>query len=287
MIEIPFAPNVFQIGPVLLTWHGLFTLVGVLVAVFLAARWAPKAGLSSIVVYDAAIWVVLGGILGARLLHVVDQWELYKDNLLQVFAIYEGGIAIMGAILGGLAAGVIFTRIARYPTWKLADVVAPAVLIGMAIGRIGDIINGEHCALATSVSWGFVYTHPNSPAGYCYNSIPSPAMHPVVVYEMIWDLVVAGALYWGVRSRLRPDGMLFVGFLMLYALGRFFITFLRDDKVWFGGLQEAQLLSLVILAITVPLLAYRAQWGRPSVADEASRQPGPGPEGRRGRRGRS
>ncbi len=287
MIEIPFAPNVFQIGPVLLTWHGLFTLVGVLVAVFLAGRWAPKAGLPSTVVYDGAIWIVLGGILGARLLHVVDQWELYRQNPLQVFAVYEGGIAIMGAILGGLAAGVIFTRIARYPTWKLADVVAPAVLIGMAIGRIGDIINGEHCALATSMPWGFVYTHPNSPAGYCYSSIPSPAMHPAVVYEMIWDLVAAGFLYWTVRPRLRPDGMLFVAFLMLYSLGRFFITFLRDDKVWFGGLQEAQLLSLLILAITVPLLAYRAQWGRPPVAEEASRQPGSRPGGRQGRRGGS
>ena len=276
MIEIPFDPNVFRAGPVLLTWHGVFTFVGVLVAVFLAARWAPRSGLSPAVVYDGAIWVVLGGLVGARALHVVDQWELYQDNLLQVFAIYQGGIAILGALLGGLAAGVVWTRLAHVPTGKLADLVAVPVLVGMAIGRIGDIINGEHCALVTDMPWGFVYTDPDSPAGFCYNSIPTPAMHPAVVYEAIWDLLVAGVLWWGIRPRLRPDGMLFVAFFMFYGIGRFFISFLREDKVWLWGLQEAQLLSLAILAVTVPLLAYKAQWGKATPAEGAT----PSGEGR-------
>ncbi len=276
MIEIPFDPNVFRWGSVLLTWHGVFTFVGVLVAVLLAARWAAKTGLSTAMVYDGAIWVVLGGILGARLLHVIDQWEIYRQEPLRILSIYEGGIAIMGAILGGLVAGVIFARLAKHPTGKLADLLAPAVLIGMAVGRIGDVINGEHCALVTSMPWGFVYTDPNSPAYFCYNSIPSPAMHPAVVYEAIWDLAVAGVLYWGLRPRLRPDGMLFVSFLMLYSLGRFFITFLRNDKVWFAGLQEAQLLSLVILAATVAILAYRAQWGKVAAAGTPA-EPKPSP----------
>ena len=273
MIEIPFGPNLFQLGPVLLTWHGFFTFVAVVVAVVLIARWASRTGredLTSARVYDTAIWAVLGGIVGARLVHVIDRWDLYSQNPLQVFAIYQGGIGIIGAVLGGFAAGVIYTRIAHYPTGKLADLAAPAVLIAMAIGRIGDIINGEHCALVTDAFWGFVYTHPESPAGFCYNSIPSPSMHPAVVYEMLWDLAIAGVLFWGLRDRLRPDGMLFVSFLLLYSVGRFFITFLREDKVWVAGLQEAQILSLVILAVTVPLLAYRAQWGKPPQAQEAA-----------------
>ena len=269
MIEIPFGPNMFRLGPVLLTWHGFFTFVAVLAAVFLVARWArreEKVGADR--VYDTAIWAVLGGIVGARLVHVIDRWDLYQDNPLQIFAVYEGGIAIWGAVLGGFAGGVIYTRIAKYPTAKLADLAAPALLIAMAIGRIGDIINGEHCALITRVWWGFTYTHADSPAGFCYGRTPTPAMHPAVVYEIIWDLAIFAVLFWGLRSRLRPDGMLFAAFLMFYSVGRFFITFLRDDKVWFAGLQEAQVISLIVLAITVPLLAYRAQLSRPAAPVE-------------------
>ena len=91
-------------------------------------------------------------------------------------------------------------------------------------------------------------------------------MHPAVVYEMIWDLAVAAILIWILRHRLRPDGMLFTSFLLLYSVGRFFITFFREDKIWFAGLQEAQVLSLLILTATVPYLAYRAQWGKSESA---------------------
>ena len=133
MIEIPFGPNMVTLGSVVITWHGFFTFVAVLVAVSIVARSAPKVGVTTTMVYDTAIWAILGGIVGARLVHVIDRWDIYSHNPIQILFIYQGGIAVIGAVLGGLLAGVIYTRLAHYPTAKLADLAAPAVLIAMAM----------------------------------------------------------------------------------------------------------------------------------------------------------
>jgi prolipoprotein diacylglyceryltransferase len=146
-------------------------------------------------------------------------------------------------------------RVPSFTVGALADVSAPAVILAMAVGRIGDIINGEHVSKSTTMPWGFVYTNPASPTNQQWGVTPT---HPTMVYEMLWDLAVFGVL-WLLRGRIRPPGILFAIMLAGYSIGRFFISFLRIDKVWLSGLNEAQLISLVVLAIMVPLLAYRAQ----------------------------
>jgi phosphatidylglycerol:prolipoprotein diacylglycerol transferase len=263
MIEIPFDPIMFQLGPVLLSWHGFFTLIGVIAGVALSAQLAKAAGIDPDYVYNTAIWAVLAAIIGARLVHVVDRFDIYLADPLQIFAIYQGGIAIWGAVLGGFAGGVLYTKVVKYPTWRLADIAAPGLILGMAIGRIGDIINGEHCALVSQAAWAFVYTHVNSPAIYCHMSSPSLPMHPAIVYEMIWDIAILGILLL-FRNRIAPAGMSFVALLGFYAIGRFFISFLRDDRVWFLGLQESQVICLLVLIVTVPLLAYKGELRRRS-----------------------
>ena len=147
------------------------------------------------------------------------------------------------------------------------------MLFVQSIGRIGDIINGEHWAKATSLPWGIIYSHKNSPAHasqLMYNansnvqslvpegSLVALAQHPAVVYEIIWNMI-ALAIVWKVRKRLKPDGMVFVLYLSLYAIGRFAIQFLRLDKVWVIGLQEAHFISLIILVITIPLLVFKSR----------------------------
>ena len=261
MIEIPFDPIMLKLGPVLLSWHGFFTLVGVIAGVALSAWLAKADGMNPDYVYNTAIWAVLAAIIGARFIHVIDHLDLYISDPLRIFAIYEGGIAVWGAVLGGLAGGVLYTRVVKYPTWRLADVAAPGLILGMAIGRIGDIINGEHCALVSQAPWAFVYTHLDSPAIYCHMSSPSLPMHPAVVYEMIWDLLILGGLLL-IRGRVFPAGMGFVSLLGFYAIGRFFISFLRDDRIWFLGLQESQVICILVLMITVPLLAYKGEFRR-------------------------
>ena len=255
MIQIGMNPNMIDVGPFVLTWHGFFAFVGVVVAVVLVARWAQRSGIVSDVVYSTAIWAIIGGILGARIVHVIDRWDFYGDNPAEIIAIWSGGIALFGAILGGFLGGAISARLQGYPIGRLADLTAPALLIAQTIGRVGDIINGEHISKATDLSWGFVYTHPDSLSNQVHGLVAS---HPVVLYEMIWNMMVFGLVWW-LWGRIKPDGMLFALYLSLYSFGRFFISFLREDKIWFAGLQEAHLIAILVVAVTVPLLVYRGR----------------------------
>ncbi len=308
MIRIGMDPDILDLGGFVLSWHGFLTFVAVGVAVVLVSRWASREGILPDSVYAVAIWAVIGGILGARFVHVIDRWEVYGQNPGQILAVWRGGIALYGAILFGFVGGASYIwgrqlmgriysgetmdwfkrlvgdRIARgylrgemyaqfkdFSVGRLADVTAPALLIAQTIGRVGDIINGEHFALRTDLPWGFIYNHPATIALYDRVGLNALlATHPVVIYEMIWNMAVL-AFIWKLRGRLAPPGMLFALYLMLYGLGRFLIQFLRLDKEWFGGLQEAHVISLVVLAITVPLLAYRARWVSRAAPSSQSR----------------
>tara|TARA_B100001750_G_C15482424_1_gene586227 strand:+ start:680 stop:1504 length:825 start_codon:yes stop_codon:yes gene_type:complete len=262
-ISIGINPIIFQYKSLIISWHGFFTMVGVLVSVLLVARWAKKENISSDIVYSVAIWGVLGGIIGARLVHVIDRWDYYSQNFGQIFTLWEGGIAIYGGILGGFLAGGLYAVLCKYPVRKLMDLTAPAVLISMAIGRLGDIINGEHFSKPTEMIWGFVYTHSSvqslynkfNPEGYS-SFVPS---HPAVAYELIYDLFIA-AIAWKLKDIIRPQGMTFILFIALYSFGRFFISFVRYDKEWLLGLNQAQLIAIILLVITVPLLVFKVKF---------------------------
>ena len=288
-IRIGIDPDMVEIGSFVLTWHGFFTFIAVALAVFWVAYHAKKEGILVDSVYSVAIWAIIGGIVGARALHVIDCWNgcaatsfAYSDDPIRIFYIHQGGIAIYGAILGGFLVGSIYMMLRNQDTFlrlwntylpwlgrldkirlpsvgRLADITAPAVLISMAIGRIGDIINGEHIARATTLPWSFVYSNPESPSNRVFGLAGS---HPAVAYELIWDIAVF-AMIWPLRNRLRPNGMIFALYLALYSVGRFFISFVRDDKGWLARLDLAQLVALVVLSITVFLLIYKAQIVRP------------------------
>lgn len=277
-INIPFNPNILDFGPFLLSWHGFFTFVAVATAVILTVRWGRKEGLDGDAILSISVWCIIGGIIGARLLHVIDFWDLYSADPVRILTVWQGGIAIYGAIIGGFIAGSIyilvrnsdwflglwgkFLRFAGEPdkaplpsVGRLADIAAPALLIAMAIGRLGDVINGEHWSKFTDLPWGVVYSHINSPGAY------RPASHPAVAYELIIDLLIL-AIIWPLRNRLRPNGMIFLLYGALYSLCRFFISFLRvEQNTYFGGwLNEAQIVALIVIAITVPILVYKAQF---------------------------
>ena len=279
-INIPFNPNILDFGPFLLSWHGFFTFVAVATAVILTVRWGRKEGLDGDAILSVSVWCIIGGIIGARLLHVVDFWELYSADPVRIFQVWGGGIAIYGAIIGGFFGGSIYILM-RNSGWflsfwgkyfrfagepekaplpsigRLADIAAPALLIAMAIGRLGDIIHGEHWAQFTDLPWGVVYSHIDSPGAY------RAASHPAVAYELIIDLLIL-AVIWPLRNRLRPNGMIFLLYGALYSICRFFISFLRvEQNTYFGGvLNEAQVVALVVILITVPILIYKAQFVR-------------------------
>ena len=295
-IRIGIDPDMFEIGPFVLTWHGFLTFIAVALAVFLVGRWAKKEGLVTDAVYSVAVWAIIGGIAGSRIVHVIDFWdEFYSHNPWRIVQVWEGGIAIYGAILGGFILGAAYMIVRNHPRFlgmwnslfkgakleraplppvgRLADIAAPAMLIAMAVGRIGDIINGEHVAKFTDLPWAFVYTHPESPSHVAHTFASS---HPAVVYEMILDLLVL-AMIWPLRNRLRPHGMLFALYLAGYSLGKFFISFLRTgtlpgmDQEWAIGLNEAQFIALIVLAITIPLLMVKAQFVKEELVTRTRR----------------
>lgn len=257
-ITIGMNPSIVSAGPFHLTWHGFFTFLGILVVVLIAARRARGYGISEEIVSNVAMTAVVGGIIGARLFHVLDWWSYYIANPLQMLNLLSGGIALTGGIIGATVGAAIYIKFAKVPLGTILDIAAPGAPIGQMVGRIGDVINGEHFAVSTDLPWGFVYSHPGSPS---FGLLPQ---HPAVAYEMIWDIFIAGILFWLV-GKVRPTGMIFVFYIALYSIGRFFIQFLRLDAVYFAGLQEAHLLTLCLLVITVPLLIIRA---RPSAAGE-------------------
>ena len=276
-IGIPFGPILFGVGPFLMSWHGLFTFIAVATSVFLVARWGGREGLNVDAIYSVAVWCIIGGIIGARVVHIIDFWgEVYQDDPIRLLYVWQGGIAIYGAVLGGFVGGssyIIIRNSDRFlALWGryfrflgdpnkaplpevgiLADIPAPAVLFSMAIGRVGDIINGEHFAKATDLPWGVVYTNPASP-GFL-----QAASHPAVVYELLFDLVLL-AVIWPFRHRLRPHGMFFVLYGGLYSVGRFFLSFLRIEfNEYFGVLNQAQIIALLVILVALPLLVYKAQ----------------------------
>ena len=262
MIEIDINPYLINTGSFLLSWHGFFSFVAVATAVYLVGRWAPTKGIDPDDIYSIAIWAIIGGIIGARLVHVIDNWGFYQYNLLQIIFIWSGGIGIWGGILGGFVGGAAYALVAKHPVGVVADLTAPAMLLVQTIGRLGDIVNGEHCArAATDFILAFNWMSPDSDARGCANGVGVP-VQPVIAYEMLWNLAALFVI-WKLRDRLRPDGMLFALYLAFYAVGRFLVTFLRQDKVWTLGLQEAHFIAILVLVITIPLLIIKARPATP------------------------
>jgi len=260
-MTISLDPVLFSLGPLTISWHGLLTALGVMVAVLVAARLAKRAGMVPDEVYNVALWAIPGGIVGARLFHVVDRWDFYSQNLGATWRLTDGGIAIWGGVIGGFVAGAIAAKLKGYDIGKLADVAAPGVLLAQMVGRVGCTINGDAFGGPTTLPWGVVYSHPGSylPPEWVASGVST---HPWPVYEILANglaLFIVGRL-WG---RLKPAGSIFIVYVTLYALARFFLTFLRQEQLHLVQLQEAQLISLAILAIAVPLLAFRSSFRQP------------------------
>lgn len=259
-IAINIDPNLAQLGPFMLSWHGLFSAIGVIAGVTIGVRVAADAGANEEGAYNLALWSVAGGIVGARLFHVVDNWAYYAPNPIQIVMINEGGIAVYGAVVGGFLTGTLYAMRTRLSVAKVADGGSIGFMLGAAIGRIGDVINGEHRGAPLDAPYAAVYTHPNTLAD------PGLPVHLAVGYEMIWDLFVF-ALLWLMRGRVR-DGVIFWTFLLLYGLGRFWTTFYRLDQIQAFGLTQAQLIAVVGMvfgaAMLLRALAVGRFWAEPN-----------------------
>lgn len=254
-MTIDIDPVIVHLGPFALSWYGVIVGTAIVVGVWLASREARRKGLPVDQVESLALWVVVGGFVGARALHVIDRWDFYAAQPMAILAIWNGGLAILGAVLGGTLAGAVGAWRSGLAIGPLSDAAAPGAILGQAIGRFACLFTGDALGRPTE-GFGITYLHPGAMAPRL-----GVAYEPVFLYEMAWDLAVF-AILWLARGRLRADGQLFAVYLALFAAGKFALTYLRTETVWFAGLQEAQLLAVVVLALAMAWLALSARSAR-------------------------
>jgi phosphatidylglycerol:prolipoprotein diacylglycerol transferase len=267
-IIIDLEPNLFRIGPFLITWHGVFAVLGILAGARLGLWLLSKDGIDVSRGADGVAWMVVVGLIGARLLYVWENFKLFSGNVGRIFLITEGGISQWGGLFGAMVGAYIWARRNAYSYSKIIDAGGAATMIGLAIGRIGDVINGEHHGTPTTLPWGVEYVNADTLGQ------PGLVVHPEVAYEMLLTLAILAALlpfHQRLKAKL-PAGVLGLIYLGLYGAGRFFLSYLRTDPAVFAGLRQAQLASLlmvVIAVVVIPILIRRGRAAKPPAPEPA------------------
>lgn len=263
--EVPF----LNWGFFSIRWYGLLIASSVLLGVTLSQYLAQKRKVDPETVSDLAIWLVIGAIPGARLYYVLFEWQNYAQHPEQIVAIWQGGIAIHGAILGGLLASLIFCRLKKVSFWQMADLVAPSLALGQAIGRWGNFFNSEAFGAPTDLPWKLYIPPQSRPPGYTNYEY----FHPTFLYESLWNLMVFSILMVLFRTDLKgkprlKTGTLFLVYLVIYSGGRVWIEGLRTDSLMLGPLRMAQIVSLSAIAIGVIglFILYKLNRPLPDVA---------------------
>jgi phosphatidylglycerol:prolipoprotein diacylglycerol transferase len=284
-------PIAFELGPIQVHWYGIILGSAALVGLYFAIWEGKRFGIDSDVFLDLLLWGAPAAIVGARLYYVLFKLDYYLAHPADIIAVWKGGLAIHGALIGAIITGIIFSRVKGIPFWKLADIAAPSLLIGQAIGRWGNFMNQE--AHGGPVSEAFLRVTLNLP-DFIVNQmyIQGVYHHPTFLYESIWNVAGVLFLFW-IRRRNLKIGEVFFTYFIWYSIGRFFIEGLRTDSLafttwdWVGGLMEilwlpmnllfepgnmsygnvriAQLISVVLILLSISVMFLRRKWGYANV----------------------
>ncbi len=250
MFTIGIDPVLLRLGHLEVRWYGLLLALGIAAGLALTVREAKRKGMAVDPIMDAAIWAVVGGLVGARLFHILDFWEYYSANPGEILSLQLSGLAIYGGLVGGVLAVAAFAAWKKLSFWRMADAAAVGIPLGQAVGRIGCLINGCNYGSPTDLPWGVVWTNPAAMA-----PVNDVARHPAQAYEILLSLAVL-VLVWILRKRLQTDGLLFLVYAAAYSLGRFPISMVREDTIALFGLRQAQVVGLAMIALALPLAFY-------------------------------
>jgi len=262
----PPSPVIFEVGPFALRYYGLCIAVGVAVATWLTVRELARKGYDGALALDALFFVVPLGLVGARVYHVITDYDLYDGNphsfFPGVFEIWNGGLGIYGAVLGGFLGLLLFTRIRGINPLVLADAAAPGLILAQAIGRWGNYFNQELFGRPSSLPWAIEIAPENRPPGFASEA----AFHPTFLYESIWNVLVCFILLFVARrfgNSLR-NGDTALLYVCLYSVGRFFVETLRIDPAFLIGDFRGNLFVASVLALTCALILFLRHAGRSS-----------------------
>jgi phosphatidylglycerol---prolipoprotein diacylglyceryl transferase len=237
-------PIAFKLGPLTVHWFGVMIALAFLAGMWTAVRRAPLAGIAGEHVADLVVpWLLLGGVLGARLLYIATYW---RDSFAgqpwwEIFMIQRGGLVYYGGLVGASLACIIFARAKKLQLWKLADIFAPSIALGSMFGRIGCLMNGCCFGRTCELPWAIRF-----PADHATGGLP---VHPTEIYDALLNLTLYLSLAWLFRRR-KFDGQVFAVYLICYAVTRSIVEAFRGDYTethLHGGLTPAHLVSIGIL----------------------------------------
>ena len=245
----PPSPVMFEAGPFALRYYGLCIALGIIVATWLTGRELERKGYDGTLALDSLLFIVPPGFIGARAYHVITDYDLYADDPFPgVFAVWNGGLGIYGGVVGGFIGLLIFARLRGISPLAFADATAPGLVLAQAIGRWGNYFNQELFGRPSDLPWAIRIAPENRPAEFT----DTAAFHPTFLYESIWNVLVCLLLLWVARrfaERLK-DGDLFLLYISLYSVGRFFVETLRVDPAFIiGGTIRGNLFVSSVLAL--------------------------------------
>jgi phosphatidylglycerol:prolipoprotein diacylglycerol transferase len=270
-------PIAFQIGPVAVHWYGILIVTGILAAAYLSTYTAKLWGEDPQLMWDALVWCVFLGVIGARLYHVVTgqpstgvDLQYYLQHPLKIFATWEGGLGIYGAVAGGALGLYIVIRRAKRDIWRWMDITVPGLVLAQAIGRWGNFINQELYGQPTDLPWGLYIPPSHRLPGYDIYE----RFHPIFFYESMWNLatcLVLVYLTWRYRDRLVP-GIITCIYFIAYSTIRFLLEFIRLDSATVGGgvITIAQVVALVLIVAFLALMIWRSKVGQRPQATSVS-----------------
>jgi prolipoprotein diacylglyceryl transferase len=250
-------PVLLSFGPLHIYWYGLFIVLGVLAGLTVSLKIAKKFGLSPNKIFDLAFWLIIFGIIGARIYHVFLEWGYYSQNYWNILKVWQGGLAIHGAIIAGLLVLFYFCWKEKVNFWLVAAVFAPGIALGQAIGRWGNYFNQELFGTPTNLPWGIPINLMNRPDQY----ISADFFHPTFLYESLGDICIFIILILIIRKFLQKKWqnykIILLVYLILYSALRFSMEFLRTDTTaYFLGIRWPQIMSSLIIIVCVVLLFF-------------------------------
>ena len=248
-------PEIFRIGNFSIRWYSVMILLGILIGYLLAKKESKKFDLPKDFIFDLTFWIIIFGIIGARLYYVAFNWSLYKNDLLGILEVWNGGLAIHGGIIAGLITLIIFCKIKKVNPFRITDIVVPSLIIAQAIGRWGNFFNGEaHGPITTVENLRHLFIPEFIIKGMNINGI---YYHPTFLYESLW-CILGFIILLLIRKfyKYLKTGQLTCVYMMWYSIGRFLIESLRTDSLMFYGFKVAQVISVIMFTIGFVIFVY-------------------------------
>jgi len=247
-----------EIGPLSIYWYGVIIATGAFLGLYLATKESDRLGLKKDLMVDLVVFAIPISILFARLYYVIFEWQQYANGpFWKVFAVWEGGLAIHGALIGAVLTAIVFAKVRKVSFWQLADVAAPSLILGQAIGRWGNFMNQEaHGGPMTQAAYENFHQYLPD---FIMNQmcIDGTLYYPTFLYESFWNLIVFGLLLF-LRRRNPLRGFVFLTYVISYSVGRFFIEGMRTDSLYvIGEIRTAQLFSIILILASLVIMNYR------------------------------